>query len=511
MKIVVIMTVVVLWGCSPLFSSSNDDRSQPSVIWVTPSDGELVEEFATIQVALSLPIDSSTVDEKSFLVIPAETIEDDLRSLATDDLSDQIDDDELVSLPGTYSFSADATVLSWSPLENPDSLATYYVVLTSQIQTPDHFPLNQTPDSSPTYFVSRFTLQGEVSSSVSPEEGESAPSLLLINEIYYDDDESDTDGNLFVELYGSSSADVGGYIIRFVNGDDGEKTDEIILPETTTLHDSGFLVIADLKTDSSTETNVPNADVVDNFDPQNGPDSVQLLNPSGGIIDVVGYGEGLGNEDAQGNPLYDGAPAVGAEPGQSLSRVDYQDTQNNSVDFVINTVPSPGSVNVTPLVEESSVEEPEEQEGESFVGITEVHFTEVVTDPQQDWNDTEGGNGISFDAEPGSGTVGTTDEWIEIKNGRDESIDLTDWRVEMIDGTDATEWLAETELPPDEFLVLGNPEGDLKNLITLQLYDDVNTLIDELVIEDANADNLENESYQLTDDGWMMGEATIGF
>ncbi len=515
MKIVLIMIVAVFWGCSPLFSNSTKHLTQPSVVWVTPSDGELVEELTTIQAALSLPIDSSTVHEKSFLIVPAEMVQEDLRSLSTGDLADKIDDEELVSLNGSYSFSADSTLVSWNPTEKLDALASYYVVLTSRIQTPDHIPLNQIPDSNPTYFVSRFTLQGEVSSSVSSEEGELAPAFLLINEIYYDDAESDTDGNLFIELYGSPSADVSGYIIRFVNGDDGEATDEIVLPESTFLHDNGLLVIADLKTGSSDETDVLNADLLDNFDPQNGPDSIQLLTPAGDLIDVVGYGDGWGNEDLQGNFLYEGEPAVGCEAGQSLSRVNYQDTQNNLNDFVINTVPSPGSGEVTPLVEASREEEPAEETGESETALeiisNDIHFTEVVTDPQQDWGDTEGGNGIAFDAYPGSGTVGTTDEWIEIANGRDETVDLTGWRVEMIDGTDATEWLTDTEFQPDEFLVLGNPEGDLKNTTTLKLYDQVDALIDELVVEDANADSLENESYQLTDDGWMMGEATIGF
>ncbi|MBI4412009.1 MAG: hypothetical protein HY541_05960, partial [Deltaproteobacteria bacterium] len=157
--------------------------------------------------------------------------------------------------------------------------------------------------------------------------------------------------------------------------------------------------------------------------------------------------------------------------------------------------------------------------------VNDIHFTEVVTDPQQDWSDTTGGDAIAFDSIVGTGTVGTTDEWIEIKNGRDETVDLTLWRLEMLDGTDAAELFSSSSasfvffdggdinnFQPDEFLVIGNPSGDLKNEVTLQLFDGSDFLVDELVIDDANASGISDESYQLTDDGnWGMGEATVGF
>ncbi len=44
-----------------------------------------------------------------------------------------------------------------------------------------------------------------------------------------------------------------------------------------------------------------------------------------------------------------------------------------------------------------------------------IVITEMVLDPQQDWNDSAGGNGIPFDATPGSGAVDADDIWVEIR------------------------------------------------------------------------------------------------
>lgn len=367
------------------------------------------------------------------------------------------------------------------------------------------------------------------------------PDTLVINEVLYDSAESDSDGNVFIELCGTAGGDPAGYVLRLVNGADGTATDEIVLPKGSMIPDDGFFVVADSKTGSSSETNVDNADFIDNFDPQNSPDSVQLVDPFGDIIDVVGYGEGLPVSDADGQPLYEGAPAITVDAGQSLSRIGGADTENNSADFVVNETPSPGNGEVSEAIltesAESSVPAEDETEEEAAetgstgtesvepVEIDEVHFTEVVTDPQQDWNDTAGGNGVGFDSIVGNGTIGTTDEWIEVKNGRDETVDLTLWRLEMLDGTDAVELFsspsaslifhgggAVDHFQPDEFLVIGNPAGDLKNSVTLQMFNEADSLVDELVIDDANAAGLDDESYQLLDDGTRgMGEATIGF
>lgn len=508
---------VLILGCQGRFLLTESEEEGLQVVSVEPADGAVIDSLNEIGVTFSSSINDTTISSSSFLVVSASQVE--LEELDLDDLLDAIEDEDIVSLQGNYSYSEDQKKVSWVPLEALNTQTTYYVIVTSKIQNLYYYPLNQTPGEDTTYFSSQFILKGEgVSSSISDKQV-LEPSSVMIHEIYYDDDQSDTDGNLFVEIYGTPGGDIGGYTLRLINGENGSKTDEVVIPQGTQIPNDGFFVIADERTGSAGVSQVAEADLIDNFDPQNGPDSIQLLNASGQVMDVIGYGEDLGESDSEGNPLYEETPTLLAEAGFSLSRLNQIDTDHNKNDFVVNEIPSPGTGEVSGGEVQN---QPDELE---ITTKNEVHFTEVVTDPQQDWNDTLGGNGIAFDVTFGSGTVGTTDEWIEIKNGREESVDLTGWRIEMKDGSDETELLSTGDsvylfsdggsfslFQPDEFLVIGDPDGDLKNTITLELFNDEEELVDQLVIDDANASGIEDESYQLSEDGlWEMGEATIGF
>lgn len=553
-------------GCGQSLSIHPLTAKQPQVVSISPSDGSTLNALKEIEATLSQAVDPSTVDRSSFLVFKED--ETDLSFVDfvdTDEISNAIESEKLKSLSGVYRISEDSTQITWvsnEPLEEP---AVYRIILTSAIQTIDHYPLNQTPGDDASYFISQFTLtldsgsveDSESDDNLSGSENESEESgliitSLVINEIYYDDETSDTDGNLFIELYGTPGGNISGYSVRFINGANGEKTDEVVFGGEVFIPDDGFFVLADSKTGSSSETNVAEADAVENFDPQNGPDSVQLFNPSGGLIDVVGYGEELPLLDAEGFFLYEGTPASSVETGLSLARLKGQDTDNNSTDFIPNLNPSPGTGEVASDNSQAMAEgensssdetsadqaddeysdttsnESEQNQSDSAETETEeegVHFTEVVTDPQHDWGDSTGGDGVSFDSLFGSGTVGSTDEWIEIKNGGDDPVNLSGWRLEMVDGTDEVELFSAPSstlvffsgggvqsFQPDEFLVLGNPPGDLKNTLTLELYDDDDSLVDALSVDNANATGADDESYQLMDNQvWEMGEATIGF
>lgn len=164
-----------------------------------------------------------------------------------------------------------------------------------------------------------------------------------------------------------------------------------------------------------------------------------------------------------------------------------------------------------------------QSETESF-DFERLLITEVVTDPQQDHGESSEGNGIKFDFLPGSGTVGTTDEYIEITNGTDDTYDLTDWQILMTDGSDVSERVNDsawtpyfsangsvTEFFPGEVIVLGNPTGDMKNTVTVDLLDAAGTPVDSVVIDDGNASSLEDEAFQLSSDGdWIQGSADPG-
>lgn len=177
--------------------------------------------------------------------------------------------------------------------------------------------------------------------------GSLAPPQLVINELYYDHPGSDTDGVLFAELYGPTGLDLSGYQILFVNGDDGAITKVIQLPEGAAIQGNGFYVVADGRTGALDTTQVANADFIDNFDPQNGPDGVQLIDAEGSLMDTLAYGEGVVATAENGLALGEGSPAPDVAGGQSLAREPAgADTDNNAADFVVNTVPSPGEASV---------------------------------------------------------------------------------------------------------------------------------------------------------------------
>jgi len=190
------------------------------------------------------------------------------------------------------------------------------------------------------------TASGNVSEAVEPEPmiKQIDPKGLVLNEIYYDVPGSDTDGLLFVELFASSAGSLEDYTIRFINGNNGKVTDIIDLPIDAEIGEEDFYVIADGRTGALETTQVENYDFIDNFDPQNGPDGVQLLNREGALVDTLVYGDGSFNLSDDGLALGEGLPAPDSQSGFSISRlIPGVDTDNNEADFVINEVPSPGS------------------------------------------------------------------------------------------------------------------------------------------------------------------------
>lgn len=170
---------------------------------------------------------------------------------------------------------------------------------------------------------------------------------LVINEILYDLPGDDTNGDLFVELRGTPGGDLGSYKVSFINGDDGKETEHVIIPAGLLVPENGLFVIADGITGDLQHTHVLNADYLDNFDPQNGADSVQLVSSDGKLIDAVSYGSPKMTIAENGLAMLEGTAAPDAPLGKSISRLpDAEDTNNNSMDFVVNDVPSPGEYDV---------------------------------------------------------------------------------------------------------------------------------------------------------------------
>jgi len=164
--------------------------------------------------------------------------------------------------------------------------------------------------------------------------GARSASAVQISEVLYDATGSDN-GKVFVELYGAPGTSLAGYTLEGVNDGDGAIGPTVTL--TGTIPAGGFFVVADT---DGTGTQVAHADEVENFDFQNGPDSIVLKNALGQVLDSLGYGV-FGPTDVFAG---EGSPAPGAAAGQSLARFfANRDSNDNAADFGLLDVPTPGS------------------------------------------------------------------------------------------------------------------------------------------------------------------------
>lgn len=167
----------------------------------------------------------------------------------------------------------------------------------------------------------------------------------LISEVFYDAVGSDN-GLSFVELWGVAGTSLDGLVLDGVNGGDGSITPHLTL--SGVIPADGLFVIADDAGDGA--TSVAGADLVVNFDFQNGPDSI-VLRAAAQVLDAVGYGEFAPEEHFAG----EGLPAIEGAPGTSLARrFANVDTGHNASDFVVLDVPTPGAAVLAAVPEPAS-------------------------------------------------------------------------------------------------------------------------------------------------------------
>jgi hypothetical protein len=165
-----------------------------------------------------------------------------------------------------------------------------------------------------------------------------AAGLPIISEVFYDAVGSDN-GYSFVELYGPAGASLGGVVLEGVNGANGSFGPTVVL--SGAFPADGLFVVADDLGDGTTL--VPDADLLANFDFQNGPDSI-VLRFGGSVVDAVGYGVFAPGEVFAG----EGQPAPDGPAGSSLARhfADV-DSDDNQLDFAVQGVPTPGSATLS--------------------------------------------------------------------------------------------------------------------------------------------------------------------
>ena len=164
----------------------------------------------------------------------------------------------------------------------------------------------------------------------------------ILSEIYYDAVGSD-DGHSFVEIQGAPGTLLDGLTLEGVNGSNGNIGPVVSL--SGVIPEDGLFVVADKKSDGSSF--VMEADLLINFDFQNGPDSIVLADGEI-ILDAIAYGIFLPGDFQAG----EGASAPDAPAGSSLARVFADlDSDDNSMDFEVLSLPTPGNADFTSVPE----------------------------------------------------------------------------------------------------------------------------------------------------------------
>jgi hypothetical protein len=168
-----------------------------------------------------------------------------------------------------------------------------------------------------------------------------AAALPLISEVLYDASGAD-DGAVFVELYGLPGTSLAGLALEGINGADGSVTVRVDLAGA--IGSDGLFVVADERTGGGTD--VAGADLLRDFDFQNGPDGVRLIQGAT-VLDALGYGSFGAGEVFSG----EGTPAPDPAAGEALARLlPGIDTDDNAADFAA-AAPTPGTAPGIPVPE----------------------------------------------------------------------------------------------------------------------------------------------------------------
>ncbi len=350
-KILIFFPILILASCqqNPPTSFHSAIQNQPYIVSISPQPDHPLHAIDRIELVFSIPVNPDSVNSNSILIVSGEVeIQD---SLSPKTLRSKIEDQKMEKIEGDFLTHEDPQKVIWIPKKSVES-GNCTLIVTNEILSKTHTPFNQRPGETPTAFISIFRLPtatesedtsfSTTSSASNTTPPKNRPTFLLINEMLYDALSSDTDGNEFIELHGTASADIDGYQIVILNGADGNILKSITFPANSKINVDGLFLIADSRSSQSTQSNILGANLIENFDPQNGPDAIQLLDHQGRLLDAVAYGSG-GVERAQnGLTTGEGPPTETVRAGHSLSRVEGADTNNNTEDFIDLAIPTPG-------------------------------------------------------------------------------------------------------------------------------------------------------------------------
>lgn len=341
MKIKYLFVVLFLTGCGMqdlIRGEPSLSAKLPRVTEVNPKHNGLAGTDSLVLVSFSEGIDPASIGKNSFII--AESFNDPPPKVLEDDL----EEGNVRGVDGEYSIAEDNLSVTFHPKNPFLQGASYGVIVTRDVFTKDRINL-------PMIFVSKFEIvatdketdvaapikEGESTTSSGEKIEEKEPLNLIISEIFYDATGADTGGELFFELRGVVGDDISGCKMVFINGDDGKVTQSVVMPDGATVNAGGLYVAGGAK--------VEGADYVVSFDPHNGPDAVQLMDSDGNLLDAVCYGNAATTVSENGLEMCEGGAAPDSLAGQSISRLaDGEDTNDNSIDFIINLIPTPGKL-----------------------------------------------------------------------------------------------------------------------------------------------------------------------
>ena len=175
--------------------------------------------------------------------------------------------------------------------------------------------------------------------------------------------------------------------------------------------------------------------------------TIILYDNTQAVVDKVGFGL---STDCEGGQVY---CALNPDANYSIERKAFVDTNNNNVDFFIQSNPNPQNS----TTQTSPQPSPSQGEGENTTTTTPLNPPlSGGTDKAEQKNNFGDVLINEFVSDPADGEV----EWIELYNKTGEAIDLTGWRIE--DGSKAKTKLAGV-IAAAGFKVVEKPAGNLNN------------------------------------------------
>lgn len=336
----------------------------PQVLYVVPGVTEKISTKPKWAVVFSKPVDEKTLTADSILLT---------RGTADPALKNRSE------LPLKFSVREKGVLAIISPLSPTEELSpqeTYTLLVTPKVLSTDRIPLNQNPAGGVTSFTAVYktgakgivqefdeifepeTRPAETPPPPAPPTKPAPPppeapktkmpettpvGKVVLNEIFLTPAVKEDDGVIFLELFGTPGLVIGGYRINMVKGSDGKIADTVVLPKEARLGPNGFFVIADATKGTLLTSKVPKADLVDNLRPAAGGGSVQILDATGKLVDVVGYGKDLKTTAENKLATFEAKPAAAVAKGHSLERkTPGLDSNDNSQDWVDRKIPTPG-------------------------------------------------------------------------------------------------------------------------------------------------------------------------